>query len=363
MAPGAVPGGAGRTSDPSSSYELGVRFPPGAVLLFLLLLFFIFKTREIMKRIYSKLGNLFNLKGAIDDLNNFTGFIKIDQGTLFYNDSKLILSLWNNKPESIKNILKTLPHEFLIEIYKCSKDELNELIGTNLKNIKSSSVENTALTLKKAITSPDNNSNVNDERVLDNYNSIYNYIGPNYYEAILIPKKYSQDRGIILFNNYEEIFSIYKSNNKIIEGKRALNKIKTLFAVSVVRVSFNKITSEKFNEYVERYPKGILKIFISFDELVDKIKSKGPIDEINNDSLMSILTDEPSLIEIDSGMYIISYKKEVVYAFFKDYEGDKAYKYIKNHCIFNNVKIKIYSIDNETYKLFREFKENKVKSG
>ena len=38
MAPGAVPGGTGRTSDPSSSYELGVRFPPGAVLLFLLFL-------------------------------------------------------------------------------------------------------------------------------------------------------------------------------------------------------------------------------------------------------------------------------------------------------------------------------------
>ena len=65
-----------------------------------------------MKRIYSKLGNLSNLKGAIDDLNNFTGYIKIDQGILLYNDSKLILSLWNNKPEDIKNILKVLPNEF-----------------------------------------------------------------------------------------------------------------------------------------------------------------------------------------------------------------------------------------------------------
>ncbi|MBW9221979.1 hypothetical protein KKP97_02915 [Methanothermococcus sp. SCGC AD-155-C09] len=315
-----------------------------------------------MKRIYSKLGNLSNLKEAIDDLDNFTGLIKIDQGILLYSNSKLILSLWNNKPEDIKNILKVLPNEFLIEIYKCSKDELDEFIKNNSKNIKSSSIEYVILSLKKANTPLNNKYNLSGEIILDKYNLIYNYIGPHKYEVILIPRKYSQDKGVILFNNYEEMFSIYQSNNKIIEGKKALNKIKTIFAVSDVRISFKKISSERFNEYIETYPGGLLKIFVSFDELVNKIKSKGPIKVINNDSLINILTDEPSLMEIDNNMYIVSYKKEVIYAFFKNYEGDKAYRYIKNHCIFNNVEIKIYPIDNETYKLFREFKGNRVKN-
>ncbi|MBW9220735.1 beta-propeller domain-containing protein, partial [Methanothermococcus sp. SCGC AD-155-M21] len=284
------------------------------------------------------------------------------QMTRYSSHSKLILSTWNSNPENIKNVLKVLPDEFLIEIYKCSKDELDEFIKNNLKNIKSPSIENLILTSKKVNTPLNNKSNLNNERILDKYNLIYNYIGPHSYEVSLIPKKYGQDRGIILFNNHEEIFSIYKSNNKIIEGKRALNKIKTIFAVSNFKASFKEITPEKYNEYIETYPKGLLKIFVSFNELVDKIKSKEPIKIINNDSLINILTDEPSLMEIDNNMYIVSHKKEVIYAFFKDYEGDKAYRYIKNHCIFNNVEIKIYSMDNETYKLFREFKGKKVKN-
>ena len=329
-----MPGGTGRTSDPSVLMNLGFDSPSAP-------LSTIFHW-EIMKKIYSKLGRLADLKRVADFLQDFTGFIKVDQGILFYLDSKLIASMWKGETVDIRDIFRRLPGEFLIEVYQCSRGELKEMLGRGIL--------------------PEVEEETSVRRVLlDSYNTIYNYIDSNSYEVTVIPKRYSSDRGIVIFKDREEILGVYHSKDKTLEGSRALSKIKAIFAVSEVKGLIREISEEEIKEYMRTYPKGILKRFISLEDLLKEIKSRAPDKVLYNDSLMDILTEEPSLIEINGSMYIVSKDRKVVYAFFRDYRGDKAYRYIKNYCLFRDMEIKIYSLNSEEYRMFRDFKDIKVK--
>ena len=337
VAPSAVPGGTGRTSDPSVLMNLGFDSPSAP---------FYYFYWEIMKEIYSKLGGLSDLRRIVDLLQDFTGFIKVDRGMLFYIDSKLILSLWRDDPVDIRGIFKKLPEEFLIEVYRCSKEELREIMREKVG-------EDLLFKLEE------------DPSVryvsLDSYNSIYNYIDSKRYEVVLIPKRYCSDRGIVVFENMEEILSVYRSKNRALEGSRAISRIKSIFAVSEMRGFIREISEEEVKRYMETYPGGVLKRSVSLEDLIKEVKSKEPVKVIYNDSLMDVLTEEPSLIEIDGRMYIVSKDKKVVYAFFGDYRGDKAYRYIKNYCLFRDVEIKVYSLTKDEYKILGDFKDIRVK--
>jgi len=300
-----------------------------------------------MKKIYSKLGKLSDLKKIGNILHDFTGFIKVEEGTLFYIDSKLRISLWGDTPVDIKEIFKKLPENFLIEVYQCSKEELKEILRKKLGDDRLLEVEDGSSI--KGIP-------------LDTYNSIYNYIDSDRYEVILIPKRYCSDKGIVIFENREEVLAVYRCKDKTLEGKRAISRIKAVFAVSKVRGFIRRISEEDIKKYMEMYPNGVLKRSVSLKDLIERVKSRGASKVIYNDSLMDVLTEEPSLIEIDGNMYIVSNNKKAVYAFFGEYKGDKAYRYIKNYCLFRDVEIKIYPLSNEEYKIFRDFKDIKITS-
>ena len=300
-----------------------------------------------MKKIYSKLGKLSDLKKIGNILHDFTGFIKVEEGTLFYIDSKLRISLWRDAPVDIKEIFKKLPENFLIEVYQCSKEELKEILRKKLGDDRLLEVEDGSSI--KGIP-------------LDTYNSIYNYIDSDRYEVILIPKRYCSDKGIVIFENREEVLAVYRCKDKTLEGKRAISRIKAVFAVSKVRGFIRRISEEDIKKYMEMYPNGVLKRSVSLKDLIERVKSRGASKVIYNDSLMDVLTEEPSLIEIDGNMYIVSNNKKAVYAFFGEYKGDKAYRYIKNYCLFRDVEIKIYPLSNEEYKIFRDFKDIKITS-
>jgi len=300
-----------------------------------------------MEKIYSKLGGLSDLKKITDFLHDFTGYIKVDKGVLFYIDSKLIVSLWGETPVDIRSIFKKLPEEFLIEVYRCSRKDLEGIIREKLGDDALFKVEEDPSI--RCIP-------------LDTYTSIYNYVDSDRCEVILIPKKYCSDKGIMIFKNGEEILAVYRCKDKILEGSKAINKIKAVFAVSEVRGFIRRISEEEIDEYLRTYPRGILKRSMSLEELIKKIKNREPIKVVHNSPLVDILTEEPSLIEIDKDMYIVSNSKKVVYAYFRDYKGDKAYKYIKNYCLFRDIEIKIYALTNEEYKMFKEFRKCKVKN-
>lgn len=320
-----------------------------------------------MKKIYSKTGDLLELKNTISILKNFTGFIKIDNGKLFYRDSKLILSTYFCEESDIKTILKNLPEIFSIEVYECLDNELNELIRYEL-NKKNRDVDNPSTIIKnsKKMTSTATTTNRDFNGIsVSNYLDLQKYIGKGIYRVYLKPKRYKSDEGTIVFKNGEELCAIYLSKNKILEGKKALGKIKTIFAVSDVSISITKISSNLFNNFLNTYPNSLLKTYISFDKLISTIKRK-KFKLVKNDSLANILTKTPSLIEIDNNdnndkMYIVSNEKKPIYAFFEEYDGDKAYRYIKNFCIFNDIEFKIYPLDECEFKLFKEFRENKIK--
>jgi len=298
----------------------------------------------MMEKIYSKLGKLPDLKRVADFLQDFTGFIKVEEGMLFYLDSKLIVSLWREDPVDIRDVFKRLPEEFLIEVYQCSREELREILKEKLgEDILRVEEE----TLLRCVP-------------LDSYNSIYYHIEEGYYEVVLIPKRFSSDRGVIVFKDREEILAVYHSRDKTLEGVRALGKIRAVFAVSEMRGFIREISKEEVEEYSRKYPRGVLKRILSLEELIERIKSKGPSKVIHNDSLMDVLSEEPSLLEIDGKMYIVSKDGKAVYAFFDKYRGGKAYRYIKNYCLFRDVEIRVYPLTREEFRMFREFKDIKL---
>jgi hypothetical protein len=48
-------------------------------------------------------------------------------------------------------------------------------------------------------------------------------------------------------------------------------------------------------------------------------------------------------------------------AFLENYDGDKAYRMIKNFCILNNTVFKIYELTEDEFKNIKEFKNAKIK--
>ena len=294
-----------------------------------------------MEKIYSKLGRLPDLRRVADFLQDFTGFIRVEEGMLFYLDSRLIVSLWRDDPVDIRDIFKRLPEEFLIEVYRCSREELREILKERLGEDIFKVEEESPL-----ISVP-----------LDSYNSIYHHIDDGSYEVTLIPKRFCSDRGIIVFKDREEVLALYHTRDKTLEGIRALGKIRAVFAVSEMKGFIREISKEEMEEYMRKYPQGVLKRFISLEELIERIRSKGPSKVIHNHSLMDVLSEEPSLLEIDGKMYIVSRDRKPVYAFFDKYRGDKAYRYIKNYCLFRDVEIRVYPLSREEYRIFRDFKD------
>ncbi len=338
-----------------------------------------------MRQISVRTGNLLDLKDTISQLHNFTGFIKLNNSMLFYKDSKLINSTHDGFSADLKFILRKLPDKFIIEIYECTDEELDALIGTTSNNInnninninnidahdfRNNTTNNDSLTNNVSSNNANNSVPNVEDILLTNYGDLQKYLGKGIYVVDLKPKRYKTDEGIILFKNKEELGAVYiynnsKNNNgKILEGKRAMSKIKTIFAVSEVKANIKKISANSLNRFLETYPNSLLKTFVLFDDLIKKIKEK-EFKLIKNDSLANILTKTPSLIEIDDGMcsmYIVSNEKKPVYAFFEEYDGDKAYRHIKNFCIFNDIEFKIYPLNENEFKLFKEFRENKIKA-
>ncbi len=338
-----------------------------------------------MKKICSKTGDLLDLKNTISLLQDFTGYIVIDNGILFYKDSKLIFSIYNHKETDLKYILKKLPELFLIEIYKCSIDELNDTIQNELNstdNLKTSDspgddayekdrkqhnidknaagVDNDpkyCMNVESDIKNVSNSGGI----LLSKYNDLQKHVGTGIYLAILKPRRYKLDKGFIIFKDCEEFCAIYYgSKGKILEGKKALGKIKTIFAVSDVNINVKKISLDILDKFLKEHSNSILKTYVSFDELMCRIREK-KYREVKNDSLSNVLTKKPSLIEIkDNNMYIVSNEKKPVYAFFNEYDGDKSYRHIKNFCIFNNITFKVYNLSDDEFKLFKEFKKNKI---
>jgi len=48
-------------------------------------------------------------------------------------------------------------------------------------------------------------------------------------------------------------------------------------------------------------------------------------------------------------------------AFLDNYDGDKAFRMIKNFCILNNTLFKIYELTEAEFKSIKEFKNAKIK--
>jgi hypothetical protein len=279
---------------------------------------------------------------------------------LFYRDSKLIFSIYHYKEADVRTILKNLPDTFSIEVYECSDEELNNLIQKELN--KNDEVKKVITTSSKKVLTNNYASDIsNNSMLITKYSDLQKYIGTGIYMVNLKPKRYKTDEGVIVFKNGEELCATYKSKNKNLEGKKALGKIKTVFAVSEVLINIKKLSTNSFDKFLNDYPSSLLKTFVSFDELIGRIKRK-KYKLIKNDSLANVLTKIPALIEINSSMYIVSNEKKPIYAFFEEYDGDKSYRHIKNFCIFNDIEFKIYPLNEEEFKLFKEFRENKIRA-
>gem|GEM_PF-3221725 len=335
--------------------ELGVRFPPCAVIFNKLFL------KIVMEKIYSRKGDLSKLKKIMSVLHDFNGIIKIDNSSLYYRDSKLVFSRYNDKNTDLREIFNKLPEIFLIEVYACSSDEINEILD---KFNQKSSIRDISKNLPNRI-----DKKLEKGVVINQYIDLYNHIDSNICKVVFRFKKYKGDEGILIFRNNEEILAVYKSKEKILEGKRALSKIKTAFAVSDVVAFIEKISSKKLNDISKEYPGSLLKSHVSFENILKKIREK-EFKTVENDSLLNVMTERPSLIEIpEKNALVVSKDRKPILAFLKtesesfddQYDGDKAFRMIKNFCILSDVKFKIYELDEEEFKLLKEFKQGRVK--
>ena len=141
----------------------------------------------------------------------------------------------------------------------------------------------------------------------------------------------------------------------------ALSKIKTIFAVSDVKLTSEKISKNDLNTIINEYPESMLKHFVSYEDLMEKVKSRTP-KIVKNDSLYNVFSEKPSIIEVvEKNAIIVSKDKTPVMAFLDDYEGDKAFRIVKNFCILNNTEFKIYEITEEEFKILKEFRNAKIK--
>jgi hypothetical protein len=303
-----------------------------------------------MEKVYSKYGKIDDLKKIISGLSNFTGVIRIDKAFLYYVNSKLISSKLNGKEKSLEEIFSQIPEKFLIEIYKGNKDDVKILALRGFKpddpNIKTSK------------------SNVifgNSEEVvsLNSYSDIYKYL-TYLNKVVFLPKRFKNEKAIIIYKNKKEAFAVYLGR-RILFGKKAINKLKTTFAVSEVIAKIGKTSIEEIKSIKEEYPEGVLLSIESFNEVLDEITSKTPI-ILENASLSEALSYGTCLIKIKGSEvgYIVVKNKKPIYAFLKNYDGNKSYRLLKSMCIIEDVKYYIYELSKEEYDKFKSFEENKI---
>ncbi|AEK20723.1 hypothetical protein [Methanococcus maripaludis] len=295
-----------------------------------------------MEKMYSKKGGIPDLKELISILNNFTGIISLDNAKLYYINSKLVFSSLNDKKMDLNDIFKNIPEEFQIDALNMSSNRVNKL----LERVSSNNLD------EKSIPK---------DIFVDVYGNIENYVGCGLFKVTLFPRKYKEEIGTILFSNKEEIAAIYQKKDKILVGPKALSKLKTIFAVSDVKICPEKISKQDLDETLGENKDAMLKNFVSFEELMEKIKEKSP-KIVENDSLYNILPKNPSIVEIvEKNAVIVSNDKSPIMAFLENYDGDKAYRMIKNFCILNNTVFKIYELTEDEFKNIKEFKNAKIK--
>ncbi|MBM7409748.1 hypothetical protein [Methanococcus maripaludis] len=295
-----------------------------------------------MEKMYSKKGGIPDLKELISILNNFTGIISLDNAKLYYINSKLVFSSLNDKKMDLNDIFKNIPEEFQIDALNMSSNRVNKL----LERVSSNNLD------EKSIPK---------DIFVDVYGNIENYVGCGLFKVTLFPRKYKEEIGTILFSNKEEIAAIYQKKDKILVGPKALSKLKTIFAVSDVKICPEKISKQDLDETLGENKDAMLKNFVSFEELMEKIKEKSP-KIVENDSLYNILPKNPSIVEIvEKNAVIVSNDKSPIMAFLENYDGDKAYRMIKNFCILNNTVFKIYDLTEDEFKNIKEFKNAKIK--
>ncbi|ADG13347.1 conserved hypothetical protein [Methanocaldococcus infernus ME] len=280
--------------------------------------------------VIKKLGNVKSLKEIVDELIDFTGVIEVDKYLLIYRNSKLIKVIDETGEKDLLYVIKELKSKdsFYIKVFELEKDLSNLSYNKILEYL--------------------NHLEVGDYIILNSYSNLLSLDG--FFE--IVPKRFKDEKGYVGVKDKNIIFCVYKTKRKLYFKEKALTKIKTLFAVSLVYAK--KISDEIVNEYKE----GKLYNVLSFEELIKNIEKRefktfyGPLSEA--------LTEEPSLIKIDEG-YIVSRAKKPIYAFYKEYDGNKAYRYLKNLCIVNDIEFKIYPITEEEYKNFSLFSKNRVK--
>ena len=295
-----------------------------------------------MEKMYSKKGGIPQLKELISILNNFTGIISLDNVKLYYINSKLVFSSLDDKEMDLKEIFKNIPEEFQMDAINMDSDQVNKL-------------------LEKVSSKNLNVKTVSTDNFVDVYGNIENYVGHGLFKITLFPRKYKEETGIILFSNKEEIAAIYQKKDKLLVGLKALNKLKTIFAVSDVKIFSEKISKEELNTILNENNNALLKQFISFEDLMEKIKEKSPR-IVENDSLHNILPKNPSIVEVvEKNAVIVSNNKTPIMAFLDNYDGDKAFRMIKNFCILNNTVFKIYELTEDEFKSIKGFKNAKIK--
>ncbi|MBA2863020.1 hypothetical protein [Methanococcus maripaludis] len=295
-----------------------------------------------MEKMYSKKGGIPDLKELISILNNFTGIISLDNAKLYYINSKLVFSSLNDKKMDLNDIFKSIPEEFQIDALNMSSNRVNKL-------------------LERVSVNNHDEKSIPKDIFVDVYGNIENYVGCGLFKVTLFPRKYKEEIGTILFSNKEEIAAIYQKKDKILVGPKALSKLKTIFAVSDVKICPEKISKQDLDETLGENKDAMLKNFVSFEELMEKIKEKSP-KIVENDSLYNILPKNPSIVEIvEKNAVIVSYDKSPIMAFLENYDGDKAYRMIKNFCILNNTVFKIYELTEDEFKNIKEFKNAKIK--
>ncbi|MBA2849888.1 hypothetical protein HNP86_000019 [Methanococcus maripaludis] len=295
-----------------------------------------------MEKMYSKKGGIPDLKELISILNNFTGIISLDNAKLYYINSKLVFSSLNDKKMDLNDIFKNIPEEFQIDALNMSSNRVNKL-------------------LERVSVNNHDEKSIPKDIFVDVYGNIENYVGCGLFKVTLFPRKYKEEIGTILFSNKEEIAAIYQKKDKILVGPKALSKLKTIFAVSDVKICPEKISKQDLDETLGENKDAMLKNFVSFEELIEKIKEKSP-KIVENDSLYNILPKNPSIVEIvEKNAVIVSNDKSPIMAFLENYDGDKAYRMIKNFCILNNTVFKIYELSEDEFKNIKEFKNAKIK--
>ncbi len=306
------------------------------------------KPCESMEKIYSKFGGLDDLKKIISGLSKFTGVIRIDNAFLYYIDSKLISSKIGNEEKSLEDIFSEIPDIFIIEIYKGSEEEVKYAI----KNFKP---ENSIIEVSKLSLISKNGV------VLNTYSDIFEYID-GFVKVVFTPKRFKNEKGIVIYKNNKEIFAIY-FGKRVLYGKKAISKLKTTFAVSEIIAKIEKIKKSELEEIISKYPEGMLVFWESFKDLIDKIISSKVPKILKNTSLVEALSCGSTLllkIEGSEVGYIVSKSGKPIYAFLNDYDGEKSYRLLKSLCIVEDVIYYIYNLSKEEYEMFKEFKENKI---